>query len=130
MHRDDYAQPPYEKAEWRHTLQILSSSNVKVAGLTMTESGGDGIYLGTATSGVTNKNIQIVDVVLDKHYRQGISVITAGDLLIENTIMRNTAGTAPMAGIDFEPNHPSEQLVNCVLRNCVVEDNQGVGYAF
>lgn len=130
MHRDDYDKPPYKKAEWRHTLQIKSSSNVKVTGLTMAESGGDGIYLGVATSGVTNKNIQIVDVVLEKHYRQGISVITAEDLLIENTIMRNTAGTAPMAGIDFEPNHPNERLVNCVLRNCVVEDNQGVGYAF
>ncbi|MCB9941266.1 MAG: right-handed parallel beta-helix repeat-containing protein [Planctomycetaceae bacterium] len=130
MHRDDYAKPPYKKAEWRHTLQIKSSSNVKVSGLTMAESGGDGIYLGVATRGVTNKNVHIQDVVLEKHYRQGISVITAEDLLIENTIMRTTAGTAPMAGIDFEPNHFSERLVNCVLRNCVVENNQGVGYAF
>ena len=130
MHRDDYAQPPYTKAEWRHTLQIKSSSNVKVAGLTMVESGGDGIYLGVATKGVTNKDIHIQDVTLDKHYRQGISVITAENLLIENTIMRNTAGTAPMAGIDFEPNHFSEKLVNCVLRNCVAENNQGAGYAF
>jgi hypothetical protein len=130
MHRDDYAKPPYKKGEWRHTLQIKSSSNVKVSGLTMAESGGDGIYLGVATRGVTNKNVHILDVVLEKHYRQGISIITAENLLIENTIMRSTAGTAPMAGIDFEPNHFSERLVNCVLRNCVVENNQGVGYAF
>lgn len=130
MHRDDYAKPPYKKAEWRHTLQIKSSSNVKVSGLTMAESGGDGIYLGVATKGVTNKNVHIQDVTLEKHYRQGISVITAENLLIENTIMRNTAGTAPMAGIDFEPNAFGEKLVNCVLRGCVAENNQGVGYAF
>lgn len=130
MHRDDYAKAPYKKAEWRNTLQIRSSTNVQVLGLTMAESGGDGIYLGVAKRGVTNKNILIRDVVLEKHYRQGISVITAEDLLIENTIMRDTAGTSPMAGIDFEPNHFSERLVNCVMRNCIVENNQGVGYAF
>ncbi len=35
-----------------------------------------------------------------------------------------------MAGIDFEPNHSSEQLVNCVMRNCVVEGNTGDGFLF
>ncbi|WP_417849192.1 hypothetical protein [Thalassoglobus sp.] len=130
MHRDDYAKAPYRKAEWRNTLLIRGSSNIKISGLTMIESGGDGIYLGVGSGGKTNKDIHILDVVLDKHYRQGISVITAENLLIENTIMKNTAGTNPMAGIDFEPNHANESLVNCVMRNCVAEDNTGVGYAF
>lgn len=130
MHRDDYAKAPYKKAEWRNTLLIRGSSNVKVSGLTMVESGGDGIYLGVGSGGKTNKDIHIVDVVLDKHYRQGISVITAENFLIENTIMKNTGGTNPMAGIYFEPNHPNERLVNCVMRNCVAENNEGVGYAF
>jgi hypothetical protein len=35
-----------------------------------------------------------------------------------------------MAGIDFEPNGPTEELVNCVMRNCVSENNQGDGYDF
>ncbi len=130
MHRADYAKPPYSKAEWRNTLQIKSSSNITVTGLTMAESGGDGIYLGVATRGVTNKDIVIRDVVLERHYRQGISVISAENLLIENTVMRETAGTAPMAGIDFEPNDSDEKLVNCVMRNCLVENNEGPGYAF
>ena len=130
MHRDDYAKPPYKKAEWRHTLQINSCSNVKVSGLTLVESGGDGIYLGVASKGVTNEKIHIRDVVLRDHYRQGISVITAENLLIENVVMRTTEGTLPMAGIDFEPNTSGEKLVNCVLRNCVSENNAGPGYLF
>ncbi|MFO7975086.1 MAG: right-handed parallel beta-helix repeat-containing protein [Candidatus Hydrogenedentota bacterium] len=129
MHQSDYDNPElYEKAEWRHILSIRSSSNVKVYGLTLTESGGDGIYLGTATRGVTNKDIHIKDVVCESNYRQGISVITAENLLIENTIMRNTGGTPPQAGIDFEPNHPSERLVNVVMRDCLSENNNGAGY--
>ncbi len=129
MRRADYDNPDlYKRAEWRHVLSFKSCSNIKVYGLTLTESGGDGIYLGTAKQWVTNKDIHIKDVICDKNYRQGISVITAENLLIENTIMRDTNGTPPRAGIDFEPNHPEERLVNCVMRDCLSEGNGGYGY--
>lgn len=129
MRRSDYADPTrYKHAEWRHVLNIHSCSNLNIYGLVLAESGGDGIYLGADKPGVTNKNIHIKDVICDKNYRQGISVITADNLLIENTIMRDTAGTAPMAGIDFEPNNSSERISNCVLRNCTSENNDSWGY--
>lgn len=130
MHRWDYDKEPYKKAEWRHVIDIRSSENIKIFGLTLAESGGDGIYLGKAKTGVTNDGVHIKDVVCDGNYRQGISVITAKDLLIEKTVMKNTAGTAPAAGIDFEPNRDDEELVNCLMRDCVAEDNQGCAYAF
>ncbi|MBQ6616084.1 MAG: right-handed parallel beta-helix repeat-containing protein [Thermoguttaceae bacterium] len=127
MRKTDYHQAPYQKAEWRHALNIKSSSNIVVDGLNMVDSGGDGIYLGKSMHGVTNKNVTIRNVVCDGNNRQGISVITAEDLLIENTILRNTWGTAPQAGIDFEPNQDDEKLANCVMRNCVCENNAGAG---
>ncbi|MBP8258459.1 MAG: right-handed parallel beta-helix repeat-containing protein [Verrucomicrobia bacterium] len=130
MHRWDYDAPPYRKAEWRHTLNLRSCTNVAVAGLTLAESGGDGIYLGVDRSGGPNRNVLIRDVVCDGNYRQGISVISAEGLMIENCVLKNTAGTAPAAGIDFEPNHPGECLVDCVMRGCVSEDNQGLGCHF
>ncbi|MFV2066094.1 MAG: right-handed parallel beta-helix repeat-containing protein [Pirellulales bacterium] len=131
MHREDYDDPKqYKKAEWRMVLNILSSKNVRVEGLTLALSGGDGIYLGVSKPGVPPEDIVIKDVICDRNYRQGISVISARNLLIENTIMRNTGGPAPAAGIDFEPNHATNELVNCVLRNCISEDNAGCGYAF
>lgn len=128
MRRDEYAKPPYKKAEWRMGIAFFSCSNVTVRGLTITESGGDGILLCTSGSGATNKDIKIKDVILDKNYRQGISVTNAENLLIENTIMRNTGGTAPQAGIDFEPDLQTERLVNIVVRKCKTEHNGWVGY--
>jgi len=125
MHRDDYDGPEYTKAEWSHVLNFHGSSNVTVSGLTLAESGGDGIYLGAGRGGATNRNVVIRDVVCDRNYRQGISVITAENLLIENCVLKNTAGTPPAAGIDFEPNHARERLVNCVMRNCTIENNRG-----
>jgi len=131
MHREDYDDPKqYQKAEWRMVLNVLSSKNVRVSGLTLALSGGDGIYLGVSKNGVPPEDIVIQDVICDHNYRQGISVISARNLLIENTVLRNTGGTAPAAGIDFEPNLPGEELVNCVMRNCVSENNAGGGYAF
>lgn len=130
MWREDYDAPPYERAEWRHVVDIGSSSNVNIFGLTLAESGGDGIYVGAAKRGVATKNVHIKDVVCDRNYRQGISVITVENLLIENTVMKNTAGARPEAGIDFEPNYADEKIVNVVMRNCVSENNRGIGYLF
>lgn len=125
MHRDDYDGPDYTHAEWRHALTFHGCTNVTVAGLTLAESGGDGIYLGAGHGGQTNRNVVIRDVTCDRNYRQGISVITAENLLIENCMLKDTKGTAPEAGIDFEPNEPSERLVNCVMRKCTIENNHG-----
>ena len=128
MHKSDYHKPPYALAEWRHALSMRGCESVVVEGLTLVDSGGDGIYLGVGSDGATNRNVTIRNVVCDGNNRQGISVITAENLLIENCIFRNTQGTAPQAGIDFEPNHSDERLVNCVLRNCRSENNGGHAY--
>jgi hypothetical protein len=129
MWKADYHTDEYARAEWRHCLSIRSCTNVKIHGLTLAESGGDGIYLGVARRGVTNTDVHIKDVVCDGNNRQGISVISAQNLLIEDTTFKHTSGTAPQAGIDFEPNHASEKIVNCVMRNCVSENNGGSAYA-
>ncbi len=126
MWRTDYDNPKlYRHGEWRMCLELDGCRNVNIYGLTLTQSGGDGIYLGTGDG--PNKNIHIKDVICDKNYRQGISVINAENLLIENCILSNTKGTAPEAGIDFEPNRPDERIANCVMRNCTIENNAGDG---
>ncbi|MEI7731119.1 MAG: right-handed parallel beta-helix repeat-containing protein [Verrucomicrobiota bacterium] len=130
MRRADYAGPAYTKSEWRHLLSLRSCTNVVVEGLALVESGGDGIYLGVDKSGGPNKDIIIRKVGLNRNYRQGISVISAENLLIEDCLLRATAGTPPAAGIDFEPNRPSERLVNCVMRRCLAENNHGLAYDF
>ncbi|MFC1573958.1 right-handed parallel beta-helix repeat-containing protein [Candidatus Latescibacterota bacterium] len=132
MQKQDYMENTlrdyYTNSEWRHSLKLSSCENIKVYGLTVRDSGGDGIYIGSENKEQPYcKNIHIRDVVCDNHYRQGISVIGAENLLIENCVFKNTWGTSPSAGIDFEPNLPTNILVNCVVRNCFFEDNWGRG---
>jgi hypothetical protein len=125
MRRADYDGPDYTHAEWRHVLKFHGCTGITIEGLTLAESGGDGIYLGAGPGGTPCKDVVIRDVVCDRNYRQGISVISAENLLIERCRLLGTAGTPPAAGIDFEPNRPEECLVNCVMRDCIIQDNQG-----
>lgn len=130
MHKADYHTDEYQKAEWRHGISILSSKNIRIENLTIKETGGDGIYLGIAKRGVPPTDIVIKKVICDGNNRQGISVISAVNMLIEDTHMINTEGTAPQAGIDFEPNRDDEPLRDIVMRNCLTANNKGGGYMF
>lgn len=130
MWKADYQSAAYSKAEWRHALSFWSCEGVEVTGLSIIESGGDGIYLGCNSLAKPNTDVVIRDVRFLDHHRQGISVICAERLVIENCVLSGTSGTAPQAGIDFEPNDAAERLVDCVMRNCTLEGNAGGGFLF
>ena len=127
MRKQDYRKPPYEKAEWRMCLSLQGCKDVKVLGLRLASSGGDGIYIGRGQKRKYCQDIHIKDVRCEDNYRQGISVITVRNLLIEDSVLRGTEGTGPAAGIDFEPNKSDEVLINCVVRNCLIEKNGSQG---
>ncbi len=128
MNKADYQSSAYDKSEWRHGLALYGCRNVLLQDLTIEETGGDAIYLGAAFGKGPNENVVIRRVDCNDNHRQGISVITARNLMVDDCLLRNTKGTAPEAGIDFEPNSPKEFLVNCVVRKCVSEGNSGSGF--
>lgn len=129
MWRDDYAdKTKYKWSEWRHALSFLSCEKVSIEGVSANESGGDGLYIGRdRKSGGPCRDFTVKNCVFDRNYRQGVSVITVDGLLLDSVRMTNTKGTAPEAGVDFEPNAPDEVMRNVVMRNCVCEGNHGRG---
>lgn len=131
MRKTDYWQEPYQKSEWRHGLSFLSCENVLVENLQIAETGGDGIYLGVSSSDSGPcKNVTIRNVDCKGNNRQGISVISVDGLTIEDCVLRETSGTAPEAGIDFEPNRSVEQITNVVMRRVAALNNAGDGIVF
>ena len=126
MWKKDYQDPAhYEKAEWRMGIRLMGCKNVLIEGLRVESSGGDGIYVDGGSDRRWGENITVRDVVCDDHHRQGMSVISAQNLLVENCVFSNTSGTPPEAGIDFEPDSADQRFVNCVVRNSVFENNSG-----
>ncbi len=122
MNRKDYLdKSQYKHAEWRHTLSIFNSQNISIRDMVFAESGGDGIYINSVRDMVVEK------VHCRDNARQGISVISAENLLIRDCVFSGTAGAAPQAGIDFEPNRKHEKLINCKVENCQFINNAGDG---
>ena len=122
MHKKDYQNPKlYERSEWRYTLCIRDAKNIYVENMKFLSSGGDGIYIGTV-DGVTVKK-----VVCDDNHRQGMSIITGKNILVEDSEFINTKGTSPASGVDIEPNWAGQPLQNIVFRNCRFANNDRWG---
>ncbi|WP_257305581.1 right-handed parallel beta-helix repeat-containing protein [Geothrix campi] len=128
MRKYDYIHTPYVKGEWRHALSFDGCNNIEVTGILIQDSGGDGIYLGGASldRGYC-ESVLIKDVTSNNNLRQGISVVSVKNLQIVHCIFQNTNGTPPAAGIDFEPNKPTDFLYNCLISDCYFSTNQGFG---
>lgn len=91
-------------------LYVRDSHNIHIHHPNITKCWGDGIYIGQVGSVGACTNITIDAPVIDGCRRQGISIISADGLTINNPVITNISGTPPSAGIDIEPNN-----VNCVL---------------
>ena len=128
MRKKDYQkQPDYLHSEWRHCISFRGSHNIVIRDLTIKSSGGDGIYISNSKDRGPCKNVLIENIISDDHHRQGISIISAVDLLIKNCKFINTSGTAPQCGIDLEPNNDKDMLVNNVIENCDFYGNAASG---
>lgn len=111
--------------EWGMGIEVNSSENIVIEKVTIRDMWGDAIYLGNSGNNIPNKNIVICSVIVDNNRRQGISIIHADGVLITNSIINNTNGTAPQAGIDLEPNTDNEIVTNVNIVDNIFLNNAG-----
>ena len=125
MQKDDYLNPElYEKSEFRHALVVRGANNFVVEGLTLKDAGGDGLFVSHGRK-VKGKSIPdrrfssgtIRDIVTDNNYRLGLSIMSAKDLTVENSVFKNTGGTRPASGVDIEPDRGWQRLANIQFNN-------------
>jgi hypothetical protein len=119
--------PEYTSGEWRMALSLKSVRNAVVEGLVLRDSGGDGVYLGRGESAPSSVNVTLRDLVCDNNRRNALSVISVAGLTVEGCAFTNTQGTAPQAGVDFEPNDADESLSGITMRDCVLGANAARG---
>lgn len=135
MWHEDYTNASkYAKSEWRHALSVLSSANVRIEGIALNESGGDGLYVSTGGrrgslpgKGPVCRDVIVRNCTMDRNCRQGLTVIGVDGLLVEDCVMSNTSGMPPEAGVDLEPNQPADSLVGIEFRRCRFAGNRGMG---
>ena len=130
MWKSDYQNSSiYKKSEWRHGLSLVGVKNVTVSGLTIEYTGGDGIYVDSdGNNPPSSDKVTVSNTTLSYNHRQGMSVIAATNLYVENVVFEYTNGTAPMAGVDIEPDHNFQLLQNISFVDCISRGNYGNGF--
>ena len=107
------------KGEWGMGVLLTQCKNVDIYDLTIRDCWGDCIYIGTESS-----DVRINNCTLDHGRRQGISITSAGNVLIENCTISNVGGTAPEYAIDVEPNK-NDIVESVIIRNVTSIDCKG-----
>lgn len=104
-------------SEWRHALCFHQCKNVYVAGLTINEPGGDGVYLGYGCQGVL-----INQVLVQKSWRNGISITGATDAVLRYCFGEQCGvGNSAKCFVDIEPNE-GEVVGNVLVDKCYASD--------
>ncbi|WP_215439996.1 right-handed parallel beta-helix repeat-containing protein [Zobellia russellii] len=119
----------YKEGEWRHGISLKNSSNIEIENLLISDTGGDGIYIDGIASklGSYSKDIRLRQIVCTNNKRQGMSIISAKNVSVEDCVFKNTIGTLPGAGVDLEPDNKFNRLEGISFRNCMFLNNDHAG---
>jgi hypothetical protein len=120
----------YTTGEFRHCFAIADCDNIEASNFIMQDSGGDGVFIAAFAAPPAkqySENIILRNIICDNNRRQGISLISVQNLLLEHCSFKNTKGTLPEAGLDLEPDAATERLVNIEFRRCSFTNNFGNG---
>ena len=105
--------------EFCHGMVFVGCENVYVENMNSKENRGDGITFGNEL----NKNVHVSGCNFNHNSRNGASVTNVDGFEISGCTFTNTDRTAPMYGIDFEPNMASQTLKNVRVSDCGFSGN-------
>jgi hypothetical protein len=93
---------------FQHGIRILSSSDVDVDRVVISDVFGDFVYIGQVADGEWSSRVHVRRSVLVRNGRQGIAVTAGRDVVIEG----NLIGETRRATIDLEPGRPEQGAEN------------------
>jgi len=116
--------------EWGMGIAVYAGKNVTIDGTKIYNCWGDGIVIGSKSAAPyfasdPSTNVIVKNVSCNNNRRQAITIGKANGVLIDSSILVNTNGTKPMAGIDIEPDRDTAQ--NIRIQNCQLAYNKGNG---
>lgn len=109
--------------EWGHGILVVGGTGiVNIESPHIYDVTGDGIDIISESSDVT-----ITDILIERARRQGISIESAGTVVINGGTIRDISGAAPASGIDIEPYEVDQHLDNITISNITtINTHQGL----
>ncbi len=126
MRKSEYTDDKNQNA--MNVFSVWNGDNIVFRNLVLKNLGGDGITLvGNRIRGLS-ENILIDNLIIDGAKRNGISIVNVKGCTVQNTIIRNTEGSNPQAGIDIETHMGKEQsAIDVLIKDTVFENNKNAG---
>lgn len=92
---------------------------------------GDGFYINKSLGGDRRgripgrrcEDVVLEDVTAEGNGRQGVMVASVSGLRLRNASLLNTTGSHTGAGIDIEPNRPTDTIEDIDIDRCVITGN-------
>ena len=94
--------------EWGHGIAVHDCKNITIIDPRIEETWGDGIYIGLPydeSFQYKNDNIKVIRPIIKHCSRNGISITSCLDVLVDSAYIYKVNRTAPTAGIDIEPEY-------------------------
>lgn len=111
--------------QWGMGIHIQDSQNIKVFNPSIEKTFGDGIYI--TSYSIPTKNILIKYGIIDNVRRNGISIISGQNIVIDSIQIANVSGHLPSSGIDIEPNSKNNIISQIKLKNIYTYNNEKDG---
>lgn len=116
-------------------IVVSSSRDITFNNIEVTNCICDGMYIGyeywySGTDAFVTSNIKVKDCYIHDVGRNGISLVSGDNVIIENTRFSNISNNLPKACIDIEPetnnvNPHNLHISNVVIKGCVFEQTNG-----
>ncbi|MEO8582597.1 MAG: right-handed parallel beta-helix repeat-containing protein [Flavitalea sp.] len=116
--------------EWGMGIGIYASTNIRITSADISETWGDGIYIGSNSGGTISSDIFIDGAYVRNCRRNGISITSAKNVTLQNPHVADMEGTLPEDGIDVEPNTHADVISNINIISPLTENNKGYGIEF
>src|SRR5690554_3153504 len=110
------------KGEWGMGIYIKHASDITIDNSIIEEFWGDGIDI-TKRNGMVPSDIIIDNVTFKKNRRNGITISSGNNIIVQNCKFLYTDGVKPKAAIDIEPNSPIDSLGNIKINNIYTSEN-------
>lgn len=118
--------------EWGHGIQLRGASRVVLRDLRVSNCWGDGLSVAATTPSRDDPiarpstDVLVQRCISTNNRRQGLTIGYAQHVRVIDCEFSGTGGTAPMAGIDVEPD-AGPPAVDVEIAGCRIHDNRGPG---
>ncbi len=128
--RFEFSQVGLGDGEFRHNIALYDCHDIRIEGLVVDGSGGDGIAVTTRTATGFSEDIVLRNMQFLNHRRQGATLVSVRNFVADNVKFNSTSYRPPNSGIDFEPNEETQRLENITFTNTELAYNDYTGILF